>query len=61
MDSVDMLLAQAYTEAIDESMIQKARHEREKPQKTSVSKNPHDNQLDEFETADLIDSPPFLK
>ena len=54
MDSVDMLLAQAYTEAIDESMIQKARHERERSQKTSVSKNLHDDQLDEFETADLI-------
>lgn len=61
MDSVDMLLAQAYTRAIDESMIQKARNEREKPQKTSASKNPHDNQLDEFETTDLIDLPPFLK
>jgi len=61
MDSVDMLLAQAYTRAVDESMIQKARHEREKPQKTSVSKNPHDNQLDEFETADLIDFLPSLK
>ena len=48
-----MLLAQAYTRAIDESMMQKARHERERSQKTSVSKNLHDSQLDEFETADL--------